>query len=203
MLIGIANRSEPFGLCKKRYLYERTKPTAAAPHPKVRPRHKGSIGQSRHYGRVPLASGLHPTPDISLRRNNALCHQRKSRGYWITRRRERPSCGNCAHNFSLGKTPSNRLKSNGIWSTEIRTTLAATGLTIRFSLGLAAILASGLRITPAFLESRRADLNPARRLCSFSGSLRPGSARPARAKHRAAMYLRALPTHRPAFVAPP
>jgi hypothetical protein len=36
MLIGIANRSEPFGLCKKRYLYERTKPTAAAPHPKVR-----------------------------------------------------------------------------------------------------------------------------------------------------------------------
>ena len=114
----------------------------------ARPRHKGSIGQSRHYGRVPLASGLHPTPDISLRRNNALCHQRKSRGYWITRRRERPSCGNCAHNFSLGKTPSNRLKSNGIWSTEIRTTLAATGLTIRFSLGLAAILASGLRITP-------------------------------------------------------
>jgi hypothetical protein len=48
----------------------------------------------------------------------------------------------------LAKTPSNRLKSNGIWSTEIRTTLAATGLTIRFSLGLAAILASGLRITP-------------------------------------------------------
>jgi hypothetical protein len=55
----------------------------------------------------------------------------------------------------LAKTPSNRLKNSGIWSTEIRTTLAATGLTIRLSLGLAAILASGLRITPAFLESRR------------------------------------------------
>jgi hypothetical protein len=43
----------------------------------------------------------------------------------------------------------------------------------------------GLRIKPAFLESRRADLNPARRLCSFSGSLRPGSARPVRAGQEA------------------
>src|SRR5664279_3168337 len=70
--------------------------------------------------------------------------------------RER-TCGGCAYNLSLGKTPSNRLKSNGIWSTEIRTTLAATGLTIRFSLGLAAILASGLRITPAFAERSKVE----------------------------------------------
>jgi hypothetical protein len=39
------------------------------------------------------------------------------------------------------------------------------------SLRYAATLANGLRITPAFLESRRADLNPARRFCSFSLSL--------------------------------
>jgi hypothetical protein len=38
-------------------------------------------------------------------------------------------------------------------------------------------LAHGLRITPAFLESRRADLNPARRLLLFFGSLRPEAAR--------------------------
>jgi hypothetical protein len=27
-------------------------------------------GQSRHFGYVPVNSGLHPTPDMSLRRNN-------------------------------------------------------------------------------------------------------------------------------------
>jgi hypothetical protein len=110
--------------------------------------------------------------------------------------RER-TCGSCAHNLSLGKTPSNRLKSNGIWSTEIRTTLAATGLTIRFSLGLAAILASGLRITPAFLESRRrsqpgggffisrwrpcgAALTPYQPLCPRQASWRAPAPSPAR-----------------------
>jgi hypothetical protein len=29
-----------------------------------------SLGQSRHFGCVPVTSGLHPAPDMSLRRNN-------------------------------------------------------------------------------------------------------------------------------------
>ena len=29
-----------------------------------------SIGQSRHFRCVPVASGLHPTPDMALHRNN-------------------------------------------------------------------------------------------------------------------------------------
>ena len=28
------------------------------------------LGQSRHFGRVPVTSGFHPTPDMKLRRNN-------------------------------------------------------------------------------------------------------------------------------------
>jgi hypothetical protein len=28
------------------------------------------LGQSRHFGCVPFAAGLHPTPDMTLRRNN-------------------------------------------------------------------------------------------------------------------------------------
>jgi hypothetical protein len=27
-------------------------------------------GQSRHFGRVPVTSDLHPTPDMSVHRNN-------------------------------------------------------------------------------------------------------------------------------------
>jgi hypothetical protein len=28
------------------------------------------LGQSRHFGCVPFTAGLHPTPDMMLRRNN-------------------------------------------------------------------------------------------------------------------------------------
>jgi hypothetical protein len=27
------------------------------------------LGQKRHFGRVPVTSGVHPTPDMSLHRN--------------------------------------------------------------------------------------------------------------------------------------
>jgi len=66
MPIGIANRSEPFRLCKKRSLQ-----TAAAPHPKV-PSY-GTVelgpmsdsGQTRRFNPLPMTSGLPQTTDIA------------------------------------------------------------------------------------------------------------------------------------------